>query len=97
MIFGNGWGPKFSRHVFQLRKNPKENPTGDRTRVNPSGPVVIILATGSGVDGFFQSVKILSMTSFGREVKRWSRVVDLRHVKELQAEIRASEPNSSSM
>ena len=44
--------------------------------VDPGGPVVI-LATGSevrgsnpaGVDGFFQSVKILSMTSFGREVK----------------------------
>ena len=34
------------------------------------------LARGSGsnpagVDGFFQSVKILSMTSFGREVKPW--------------------------
>ena len=25
----------------------------------------------AGVDGFFQSVKILSMTSFGREVKLW--------------------------
>ena len=25
----------------------------------------------AGVDGFFQSVKILSMTSFGREVKPW--------------------------
>ena len=24
-----------------------------------------------GVDGFFESVKILSMTSFGREVKPW--------------------------
>ena len=24
-----------------------------------------------GVDGFFQSVKIQSMTSFGREVKPW--------------------------
>ena len=45
--------------------------------VDPIGVVVIILATGSevhgsnssGVDGFFQSVKILSMTFFGREVK----------------------------
>ena len=44
--------------------------------VDPGGPVVIILATGSEVrgfksparvDGFFQSVKILSMNSFGRE------------------------------
>ena len=25
----------------------------------------------AGVDGFFQSVKILRMTSFGREVKPW--------------------------
>ena len=33
------------------------------------------------------------MTSFGREVKPW--VVDLRHVKEPQAEIRASEQNLS--
>ena len=48
-----------------------------------------------GVDGFFRSVEILSMTSFGREVKPWSRVVDLRHVKEPQAEIRASEQNLS--
>ena len=43
----------------------------------------------AGVDGFFQSVKILSMTSIGRS--RWSRVVDLRNVKEPQAEIRPSE------
>ena len=42
----------------------------------------------AGVDGFFQSVKILSMTSFGREVKLW-------HIKEPQAEIRASEQNLS--
>ena len=35
------------------------------------------------------------MTSFGREVKPWVRVVDLRHVKEPQAEIRASEKNLS--
>ena len=34
---------------------------------------------------------ILSMTSFRREVNRGSRVVDLRHVKEPQAEIRASD------
>ena len=46
---------------------------------DPGGPVVIILATGpevrefkpGQVSGFFQSVKILSMTSFGREVKPW--------------------------
>ena len=49
------------------------------TFVDPGGPVVIILASGSEVRGFdpgrgrwsFQSVKILSMTSFWREVKRW--------------------------
>ena len=45
----------------------------------------------AGVDGFFQRVKILSVTSFGWEVKPGSRVVDLRHVKEPLAEIRASE------
>ena len=41
--------------------------------------MVIILASGpevrglvpTGVDGFFQSVKILTITSFGREVKPW--------------------------
>ena len=65
--------------------------------------MVIILASGSKVRGFdpgrgrwiFQSVKILSMTSFGMEVKPWIRVVDLRHVKEPQAEIRASVQNLS--
>ena len=70
-------------------------------RVDPGGPVVIILPLDSrfagsipaGVDGFFQSVKILS--SFGREVKPWVPFVDLRHVKEPQAEIRASEQNLS--
>ena len=47
------------------------------------------------VDGLFQSIKILSMTSFGREVSRWSCVIDLRHIKEPQAEIGASEQNLS--
>ena len=42
-----------------------------------------------------QSVKILSMTSLGREVKPWVRAVDLRQVKEPQVEIRASEQNLS--
>ena len=67
--------------------------------VDPGCPVVNILATGSEIRGFkpgrdrwiFQSVKILSMTSFGSG----SHVVDLRHVKEPQAEIRASEQNLS--
>ena len=48
--------------------------------VDPGSTVVIILANGSEVRGFkpgrgrwifLQSVKILSMTSFGREVKPW--------------------------
>ena len=48
--------------------------------VDPGGLVVIILAIGSQVHGFkagrgrwifFQNVKIMSMTSFGREVKPW--------------------------
>ena len=45
------------------------------------------------VDGFFESVKILRMTSFGREEIHGSGVVDLLLVKEPQAEIRASEQN----
>ena len=60
--------------------------------------MVIILASGPKVrrfDGFFQSVKILSMTSFRREANRGSRVVNLWHIKEPQAEIRASEQNLS--
>ena len=48
-----------------------------------------------GVDEFFQSVKILTMTSLGREVKPWVPCLDLRHTKEPQAEIRASEQNLS--
>ena len=52
------------------------NSFGNST-VDPGGPVVIILATGAkfagsnpdGGDGFFQSVKILCLTYFGREVK----------------------------
>ena len=71
--------------------------------VDPSGLGVIILASGSEVCGFhpsrgrwiFQNVKILSMTSFRREVKPGVCVIDLRHVKEPQAEIRASEQNLS--
>ena len=58
--------------------------------------MVIILASGSEVcrfDGFFQSVKILSMTSFRREVKMWVLCCRFTHVKEPQAEIRASEQN----
>ena len=40
--------------------------------VDPGGPVVIILASGSEVrrfEEFFQNEKILSMTFFGRDVK----------------------------
>ena len=52
--------------------------------VMPGGPVVIILASGSGVRGFDP----------GRG--RWIfQSVDLRHVKEPQAKIRASEQNLS--
>ena len=52
-------------------------------------------SNSAGVSVFFQSVKFLGMTSFGREVKPGARVVDLRHIKEPQAEIRASEQNMS--
>ena len=68
--------------------------------------MVIILATGSEVHGFkpvrgrwifffFFGLKIMSMISFGREVKPWVRIVDLRHLKVPQAEIRASGQNLS--
>ena len=43
----------------------------------------------------FQSVKFLSMTSFGREVKPWVPCRRFPNVKEAQAEIRASEQNLS--
>ena len=57
----------------------KAEAMGTTKTVDPDGPVIIILATGSEVhgfnparvDGFFQSVKMLSMASFGREVKLW--------------------------
>ena len=68
-----------------------------------SGPVVIIFATGpevrEGKPGrgrwIFSESKTLIMTSFGSKVKPWFRVVDLRHVKEPQVEIRTSEQNLS--
>ena len=71
--------------------------------VDHGGPVIIMLATGSEVQGFkpvrgrwiFSERKNPSMTSFGREVKPWVRIIDLRHVKELKAEIRASDQNLS--
>ena len=47
------------------------------------------------IDGFFQRVKILSMTSFGREIKPWVPCQSFTHVKDPQAEIRASEKNLS--
>ena len=72
--------------------------------VDPGGPLVIILITGSEVRGFKpgRGSWILSERKnpgcdFLPEGKksRWSRVVDLRHLKEPQAEIRASEQNLS--
>ena len=71
------FGPLNVRAI--TRNNIEQN-----TEVDPGGPVVIILGyhthvkiRGSRVRSrpgsmdFFQSVKILSMTSFGREVKPW--------------------------
>ena len=43
----------------------------------------------AGVDGFFQSVKILSMTSFGWEVKPWAPWRRFTARKRTSAEIRA--------
>ena len=69
--------------------------------VDPGDQVVIRLASGPEVRGFdpgrdrwiFSERKNPDYNFFGREVKPW--VVDLRHVKEPQAEIRASEQNLS--
>ena len=44
----------------------------------------------TGVDGIFQSVKILIMNSFGREVKPWVPCRRFTARKRTQAEIRAS-------
>ena len=67
---------------IELGLTLEENPTTTGypchlSQVDPGGPVVIILTSGSEVRGFdpgrgrwiFQIVKIVSMTSFGREVK----------------------------
>ena len=72
--------------------------------VDPGGPVVIILDTESEVRGFKpgRSRCIVSerknpeydFLRKGRKAVR-SHVVDLRHVKEPQAEIKASEQNLS--
>ena len=73
------------------------------TLVNLGGPVVTILATGSEVCGFKSSrgqwiffsecKKSWVWLILEGKYSRGSRVVDLRHVKEPQAEIRASEQN----
>ena len=65
-----------------------EDEDGDKDKdIDPGGPVVIIVTESefatsnpAAIDEFFQSVKILSVTSFG---------------KEPQAEFRASEQNLS--
>ena len=71
-----------------------------RKTVDSAGPVVTILVTGSEVRGFkpgrgrwiFSERKNpeYEFLRKGKKVKPWA-VVDLRHVKEFQAEIRASE------
>ena len=49
----------------------------------------------AGVDEFFESVKILSMTSFGREVEPWIPCRRFTARKKPQAEIKAYEQNLS--
>ena len=72
------------------------------TRGNESTPVVQWLSYSpldprfpgsipAGVDGFFQSVKILSLTSFGRKVKPWVPCRRFTARIKPQTEIRASE------
>ena len=74
------------------------------SRVDPGGPVVIILASGSEVHGFdrgrgrwISSERKNPEFDFLQKGSKavGSRVVDLRHIKEPQAEIRASEQNLS--
>ena len=65
--------PKTEGHGVAFVRQPRLFKSCSR----PDGPVVIILASGSEVRGFdlgrvrwiFQSVKILSLSSFGKEVK----------------------------
>ena len=67
------------RQALREQSHYQEFKGKDKIRnVDPGGTVVIILGSGSKVRGFdpgrgrwifFQSVKIVSMTSFGREVK----------------------------
>ena len=72
--------------------------------VDPGAPVVIILASGSEVHGFdpgrgrwiFSERKNPECDFLWKGSKSYgSRVVDLRQVKEPQAEIRPSEQNFS--
>ena len=66
--------------------------------ITSSSVIEFIWFAGSNparVDGFFQNVKILSMTSFGREVKMWMPCRRFRHVEEPPAKIRASKQNVS--
>ena len=72
--------------------------------VDPGGPAVIILAPGSEVRGFIPDRSHLIFPErknpgydFLRKGSKavGPRVVDLRHVKEPQAEIRASDQNLS--
>ena len=69
-------------------------------QVDPGGLGVIILASGSEVRGFdpgrdFSERKHPEYDFLRKGSKAGSRVVDLRHVKEPQAEIRDSEQNLS--
>ena len=81
IISGDGWGLSFPdicltvEQILGKTSTRKTDPTG----VDSGGPEVIVLATGSEVREFkpgrgrwiFQSVKILSMSTFEREVKPW--------------------------
>ena len=72
-----------NKYIFKystISFNTVLNKTTLKCFIDPGGPLVIIIATESEVagsnpavvHGFFESVKFLSMTSFGREVKPWA-------------------------
>ena len=71
--------------------------------VDPGGPVVIILSSGSEIRGFnhgqgrwiFSERKNPECDFLRKGSKAVGPVIDLWHVKEPQAKIRASEQNSS--
>ena len=83
-----------SNKILNFTKLPRSTPVVQWLSYSSLDPR-FVGSNSVGLYGFLQSVKILSMTFFGREVKPSVPCHSLRHVKEPQAEIRASEQNLS--